>query len=151
MKPTLIDIAFLFDENNRESIQLQKLEMGENGPQTITSKISNQILTTHFNNNFCYYDATIFLMMVVKNELMWNLLKMTGNDFVIIADPLSINNQYLAEKKYKLNQAFLNVSNCIIYGKIIIVEKRLVDKQILKMLIPIEVWGSSNSISMISE
>ncbi len=145
-----IDMGFKFEEAKRDSIQLQELVFDKNGMTTKRSKLTKSMLEEEFPNNYSFFEANIFLMTVIKVELFWNIMKSTAEaDLIMIAARESIYNHEDAKKKYPLNEAFMELSGCVIYGKIIIVSKRLLDSGISKSVIPELEWGVLNSILMI--
>ena len=144
-----IDLAYIFDGTKRDSIMLQNLQMKDNDVFTTHDKLSITRLREEFSDNISIYDATLFLTMVVKNELIWNLIKATGNEFVIIANSDSIMNHEKAKDHFPLNEAFMDISRCIVYGKIIIAEKRLLVDSLKTNIIPFEQWATSTTILQI--
>lgn len=150
MMSTKIDMAFKFDGPNRDTIQLQELIFDKNGMSTKREKVTKSMLEKEFSNQFSIFEATIFLMMVIKNELFWNIMKATGDaDLILIAAKESIYKHEDAMKKFALNEAFMELTNCVIYGKIIVVSNRLLDSSITNKVIPYQEWGGANSILQI--
>lgn len=145
-----IDMAFRFDGTNRDTIQLQELIFDKNGMTTERSKVTKSMLEKEFSNNFSFFEATVFLMTVIKIELFWNIMKSTADaDLIIIAAKESIYKHEDAKKKFPLNEAFLELTGCVIHGKIIIVSKRLLDSSISNRVIPFNEWGGLTSILQI--
>ena len=147
---TQIDMGFKFDGPDRDSIQLQELVFDKNGMTTKRSKVTKSMLESEFINQFSLFEATIFLMMVIKNELFWNIMKSTGEaDLILIAAHESIYKHEDAKNKFPLNESFMELTDCVIYGKIIVVSKRLLDSSITNKVIPYQEWGGANSILQI--
>ena len=147
---TKIDMAFKFDGISRDTIQLQELINSSDEFITNRKKLTTSMLENEFNESVSFYDATIFLAMVVKIELFWNVMKSTGeSDLVLVAVKDSIMNHESAKNKYPLNEAFMELTGCIIYGKIIIVSKRLLGNNNVNKIIPFQDWGGTNTILQI--
>jgi hypothetical protein len=147
---TKIDMGFKFDGPNRDSIQLQKMVIDENGMNTKRSKITKSMLEQEFSKKYSFFEATVFLMTVIKIELFWNIMKSTADaDLILIAAEESIYRHEDAKTKFPLNEAFLELTDCVVYGKIIIVSKRLLDSSISNRIIPFNEWGGLTSILQI--
>lgn len=146
-----LDLAYVFEGTERSTIKLQNLQITDNDVSTKYEKLTMMRLKEELSGNIAFYDATLFLTMVVKDELLWRFFKATGDEFVMIANTDSIMNHEKAKNSHILNQAFMDATRCVVYGKIIVVEKRLIGENIKANIIPFEQWGLSTTILQIQD